>query len=167
MPAGATYEPIATTTVSGTSTTQINFSSFSGYTDLRLVMVGTTNASTNAYIQFNGDTGTNYSQTRIWGNGSSATSDRTTTSAVAQQTLWGFDSTIPHMWTVDIFSYAGSTNKTSLGTEAADDNGSGAITKMVYLWRSTSAITTIEIKLISATYFKSGFKATLYGIKAA
>lgn len=167
MAAGATYEPIATTTVSGSSITQISFSSFSGYTDLRLVMVGTTGTATNAYIQFNSDTGTNYSRTNLNGNGSAASSDRTSSSATAQQTWWGFSSTPPHLWTVDIFSYSGSTNKTSLATESADENGSGSVTRSVYLWRSTSAITSIQIKLVSATYFAAGFTATLYGIKAA
>ena len=163
----ATYEPIATTTVSGTSTTQISFSSFSGYTDLRLVMVGTVNGASNAYIQFNSDTGTNYSATNLNGNGTSASSDRITSSASGITTYWGFSNTPPHLWTVDIFGYAGSTNKTSLGSESADENGSGSVTRSVFLWRSTSAITSIQIKLISATYFLSGFTATLYGIKAA
>jgi len=63
MAAGATYEPIATTTVSGSSTSTVTFSSISGtYTDL--VIIGNLGSqTTNAfpYLQFNGDTGSNYS----------------------------------------------------------------------------------------------------------
>ena len=53
----ATYEPIATTTL-GSAAASITFSSIAGtYTDLRLVMVGTTSASDWAFVRFNGTDG--------------------------------------------------------------------------------------------------------------
>ena len=69
-----TYEPIATTTL-GSAQASVSFSSFSGYTDLVLVCVATT-ASDDQFlsVQFNGDTGSNYSNTYMTGNGSTATS---------------------------------------------------------------------------------------------
>ena len=75
MPAGNTYEPIATTTLTATNST-VTFSSIpSIYTDLVLIV---NSLGTGAYysIQVNGDTGTNYSRTRINGNGSTVTSAR-------------------------------------------------------------------------------------------
>jgi hypothetical protein len=68
----------------------------------------------------------------------------------------------------DIFSYAGSTNKTVLNKVATDKNGSGGVEYNVGLWRSTSAITSISLTLeASAQDFPVGTTATLYGILKA
>lgn len=70
MTAGQTYFPIANTTLSSAAASY-TFSSISGsYTDLVLVIGGTLSADISAGIYFNGDTGTNYSTTRMYGNGS-------------------------------------------------------------------------------------------------
>lgn len=72
----ATYEPIATTTASGSSSS-ITFSSISSaYTDLVLVAnASVTSGSDTAILRFNGDTGSNYSRTFLSGNGSSTFSE--------------------------------------------------------------------------------------------
>jgi hypothetical protein len=69
--------------------------------------------------------------------------------------------------TVDIFSYAGSTNKTALVTSQSDQNGSGAVERSCGLWRNTAAITRIDIFPNSANNFATGTTATLYGILKA
>jgi len=71
MAAGATYEPIATTTVSNSSTSTVTFSSISGtYTDLIIIgNLGSETTNAFPYLQFNGDTGSNYSYTQLYGNG--------------------------------------------------------------------------------------------------
>ena len=75
----ATYQPIETQTVSGTSTSTVTFSSIpQTYTDLVLVSAITQSADVSNYLRFNSDTGTNYSRTRLVGTGSSATSVRGT-----------------------------------------------------------------------------------------
>jgi hypothetical protein len=68
---------------------------------------------------------------------------------------------------VSIFNYAGSTNKTFLVENAADQNGSGDFTAVVGLWRSTSAITAVNLIMGGTAQYKTGTTATLYGIKAA
>ena len=73
---------------------------------------------------------------------------------------------IPMLATLDIFSYAGSTYKTALSQLSNDNNGSGATASTVGLWRSTSAITSINL-FMSGTTFQAGTTATLYGIKSA
>ena len=74
----ATYEPIATTTLASAQSS-ITFNSFSGYTDLVLVSNwASANSTAFLNIQFNGDTGNNYSETEIRGDGTSASSARTT-----------------------------------------------------------------------------------------
>ena len=162
----ATYDSIATTTLSSAASS-ITFNSIPGtFTDLRLVIVCTTSAEANMCLQFNSDTGTNYSSTFLRGNGASATSARLTNwDSVILDTPTSTSTTVPHLFTADIFSYAGSTNKTVLGTEAADRNGSGGVNGSVNLWRNTAAITSIKI-YGSGANLNSGTTATLYGIKA-
>ena len=163
----ATYEPIATTTL-GSAAASITFSSIaSSWTDLRLVLVGTGSSAVNAIMRFNSDTATNYSQTYIYGDGASAASTRLTTQTYVRLTgNGGISTTIPQMWTVDIFSYAGSTFKTSLVTASEDNNGSGNVERIVGLWRSTAAITSVLVSPTSGNW-NIGTTATLYGIKNA
>lgn len=165
--ATSTEVAIATTTL-GSAASTITFSSIpSTYTDLRLVLVGTVTNTTNDYnvnVQLNSDSGSNYSQTVLYGTGSAAGSLRE-----SSQTVWhlvngtGIKNNTPSMYTLDIQSYAGSTYKTALGEHDADYNGSGSVTRKVHLWRSTSAVTSIAITT-DATNFATGTTATLYGI---
>ena len=164
----ATYEPIATTTLSSTASS-ITFSSIPAtYTDLRLVFVGTSNTGTNCLMRFNSDSGSNYSRTYIIGDGTSASSSRNSNVTVVSLTIQnGISATIPTMRTADIFSYASSTYKTVLTNETADLNGSGSTVSGVQLWRNTAAITSLSLETTSGATFSAGTTATLYGIKAA
>lgn len=162
----STYEPIATTTLSSAAAS-ITFSSIpSTYTDLRVVLSSINSNTANMYLQFNSDTGTNYSRTYLYGDGSAAGSGRNTNLGNFALGPWNGTTTYPILTTVDIFSYAGSTYKTGLVKTDEDANGSGATTVSVNLWSSTSAITTILIGRTSGNY-NTGTIATLYGIKAA
>ena len=166
MPAGATYEPIATATGDGSSGT-ITFSSISGYTDIRAILIGTTTTSVVLGMRFNGDSTTLYSQTYLSGNGTTASSYRESTqNRNYLHSTAGTSTIIPQMWIVDIFNYAGSTNKTSLVQCSMDFNGSGAVEREVCLYRSTSAITSVSF-ITGSGAFSTNFTATLYGIKAA
>jgi len=166
----ATYENIATTTLTNNTTDNITFSSIANtYTDLRVILVCSVSTSTGgAIFQVNGDTGTNYSFTELDGNGSTAGS-YSMSNQIRIYLNYGADtmSTIPVMFTIDSFSYAGSTNKSFLITESNDQNGAGQVTRAVALWRSTSAITSIKLSFGGGNFFKSGATATLYGIKSA
>jgi hypothetical protein len=169
-----TYEPIATTTL-GSNTSTITFSSIgSTYTDLRIVLVGRTNrASTGndtVFLRFNSNTTESYSYTRLLGDGanvSSAAGTDLTSNVAGYIPRNNNTSGIFGLVTVDIFSYAGSTNKTYLSTTSADLNGSGDVVRIVGLWRSTSAITSITFSLSSTFQYLTGTTATLYGIKNA
>lgn len=164
----ATYEPIATTTL-GSAASTITFSSIPNtYTDLRVVLVPIGTASFGTRLNINSDTGSNYSLTYISGDGVNATSGRfssqTTLYIDPTGTLTG---TTPNLITVDIFSYAGSTNKTGLVEINADKNGSGRVLRDVILWRSTSAITSLTFAIDGTGNYNTGTTATLYGIKSA
>ena len=161
-----TYEPIATTTL-GSAASTITFSSIpSTYTDLKLIIVPTvTSGTADAKLTFNGDTATNYSQTRLQGTGTSALSGSRANDAFIYLDRNTINQT-PALESIDIFSYAGSTYKTLLQQNSEDFNGSGAVAVMVALWRSTAAITSITLTTTASTY-AVGTTATLYGILKA
>lgn len=163
MAAGATYEPIATSTFTAAST--VDFTSIPGtYTDLRIVFTAIGSTTNYERIRFNGDTGFNYSRTLLAGDGSATYSTRTTGDDYIRVYYDALSTTLPSVYIHDIFSYAGSTNKTMLSTVASDKNGSGTVVRCVNLWRSTSAITSISIYPSTGTITGT---ATLYGIKSA
>lgn len=164
----ATYEPIATTTISSSGINTITFSSIPNtYTDLRISFLWKGDYA-NPFLQINSDTGTNYSNTRLTGNGTTAASSRqTTTDSITLSPLTGLDTTgYPAATQIDVFSYAGSTYKTLLIATSVDLNGSGSTVREVGLWRSTSAITSITLGLTTGSSCV-GTTATLYGIKNA
>ena len=165
MAAGRTYTPIATTTVSGTTAT-VSFSSISSsYTDLILLCsYGSTNTM---YIQFNGDTGSNYSTTILYGTGTTASSTRSTSAVRAYiGGYWvGSDSGAnSNVITSHIQNYSNSTTyKTVLSRSSNPSNEADAL---VGLWRSTSAINAITVG-VTAGNLTVGSTFTLYGIAAA
>ena len=162
----ATYEKIATTTL-GSANTTISFGSIAAsWTDLRMVLVCKASTAMDAYVQYNSDTGSNYSLTEINGNGSAASSLRTINATyILLDSNGSISAAQPQLFTFDIFSYAGSTFKTCLINMSRDYNGSGNVTNTVGLWRSTSAINTITIT--GTANFAIGTTATLYGILKA
>lgn len=156
------YVKIAETTLS-TAASTITFSSIPNtYTDLRLVVVGTSTTSGGLGIRFN-SSGTGYSVTRLRGNGTAASSDRET--STTSLNVGNIASTQPSLYNFDIFSYAGSTNKTALCQTSNDLNGSGWVYSTVGLWSNTAAITSISVLEILGYQLAIGTTATLYGIK--
>jgi len=164
--ATSTEVAIATTTL-GSAASSITFSSIpSTYTDLRVVVVGKQSGAGNyAGLRFNGDTATNYSITTLWGTGAGAYSARDINDTnMFYQWNGVTTSTIPVFHTVDIFSYAGSTYKTSLFTVSQDTNGGTSVDRVVGLWRSTSAINSLTFMFNGSDTWSAGTTATLYGI---
>jgi hypothetical protein len=168
----ATYEPIATTTL-GSAQSSVTFASISGsYTDLVLVIRTQLSGASNAFIamNFNNDTSSNYSITRVYGNGSTATSDKfSNQGSIDAGFMPGADGTGQGTIIAHIMNYSNTTTyKTSL---VRWESQAGASTKQytaaeVGLWRSTSAISEIDLAP-NGTNFNSGSTFTLYGIKSA
>jgi hypothetical protein len=159
-----TYEKIATQTL-GSAASSITFSSITAnWTDLILVFDGSTASNAYPSLRFNGDTGTNYSNTNFRGNGSSAQSTRFS-SANEMDIAYGSPlSTTQTNFIIHFMNYSNSTtNKTVLARTNNADRETGAA---VGLWRSTTAITSITLKTNSPN-FNVGSTFTLYGIKAA
>ncbi len=166
MPAGSTYSTIATTTL-GSATTSYTFNSVpTTYTDIILVANILPTATTRVKIQVgNGsvDTASNYSYTILYGNGSSAASNRVSSGNEIDY-YW---SALPVGWSnyiIQLQNYSNTTtNKTILGR---GNSAAVEVLTNVGLWRSTSAINTIKI-FSSVGNFDPGSTFTLYGIAAA
>ena len=164
MAAGSTYTPIATTTL-GSAQASYTFSSISGsYTDLILIAAPVYSSSTtNFAVQVgNGsvDTGSNYSYTRIYGDGTSAASDRETSYAYAALGILGANGNM-------IGHFQNYANTTTYKTILGRGNSSSYVSAYVSLWRSTSAINIIKVYPANGANFNSGTSLTLYGIAAA
>lgn len=164
MPASNTYEPIATTTLTS-ATASVSFGSIpQTYTDLVIVsQMQLTTGSQAVFLRFNSDDSANYSVTRVYGNGSTATSDRFSSQTGGIDISYISNSA----WTIantNIQNYSNSTTyKTVLGRW-----GSSAFTTLIAgLWRSTNVITSLTLTPYGSDTFISGSTFTLYGIKAA
>jgi len=158
----STYTPIATQTLTSTASSVTLSSIPQGYTDLVLVVAGKNSSSTySPYIQFNGDTSTNYSITSLYGDGSNAASARASNTATA---YFGSLGATQVNAIVQIQNYSNTTTyKTALiRINAADFR----VYASVMLWRSTAAITSLTVFNESPGTFASATTFSLYGIAA-
>jgi len=157
----ATYEPIATNTLTSAQSS-VTFSSISGsYTDLVLVFTNTHSGSlAGVYLsQINGDTGSNFSETKLYGTGSVAGTDRNQNTTSVNIGLSN-SSQCNNIWYFMNYS-----NTTTYKTVLARGNSAAGQTRTsAALWRSTAAITSFKIDGVT---FDIGSTFTLYGIKAA
>lgn len=166
----ATYTPIATQTLTNSSTITVSFTSIpSTYTDLVLIVSAkvTTAGANNYGIQFNSDTGTNYSRTLLNGSGTSASSSRNSNQNYVTMGVVANSGQAESIQITQIMNYANTTTYKTALNRCAWVEGTQAV---VGLWRSTSAINRIDIFLeqtYGTNYFTSGATFTLYGIKAA
>jgi hypothetical protein len=161
-----TYEPIATQNGTGSSAT-VTFTSIPAtYTDLVLIANPVFTTASNINIRINGDTATNYSDTYLYGDGSSATSARDTTQNIMywSGTSVGVTSANRDNGIAHFMNYGNTTtNKTVL---LRYNQPSQILGQGVGLYRSTAAITSISV-IASAGNFDALSTFTLYGIKAA
>ena len=166
MAAGATYEPIATTTL-GSAEASITFNSFGGYTDLILVCRHATNAGGNTHLRFNGDNGSNYSNTFLRGDGTTASSVKGNNESWMTLESFGFPtSAFGAITTAHIMNYSNTTTYKSVISRGSNANSGSGVSAVVNLWRNTAAITSMTI-FSSAATFSADSVFTLYGIAAA
>ena len=160
----ATYEPIATYTVSGGSTAAVSFSSLGTYTDIVIIENYALSTASQSVLTFNSST-SGYSNTNLYGNGTSATSSRFTG-------LSGIGSTpgigdTANQQNVLIRNVQNFSNSTTYKTVIQRRNDAAASTwATVGLWQNTAAITSITLTTAGG-FYNSGSTFTLYGIKAA
>ena len=172
MTAGSTYTPLATTTLGSASNT-VTFSSIpSTYTDLIIVTDAGASVISEVDLRVGNssvDTGSNYSVTKLTGDGSTATSVRQ-----SGQTYWrpNYNSLYDNAngKSVHIFQFMNYANTTTYKTLLYRGNAAGyGVDASVGLWRSTSAINIITLyaNVAGTKNFLTGSTFTLYGIAAA
>lgn len=164
-----TYNLIASNMLT-TSAASVTFSAIPNtFTDLvlRVSARGDTEGAVNGRfrIEFNGDFGfTNYKSTSLVGDGSSATSSRSTERilvTMSGQTADGFGSA-----EVYIPNYLSTVNKPMGIFGVAESNTANVnMAAGAGLYLSSSAITSVTIRQHSGTNFVSGSSFFLYGIK--
>ena len=156
-----TYVALATQTL-GTAAATVIFSGISqAYTDLVLVMTNIPSGSSGQDIKvnFNGDTGANYSRTYLLGSGTAASSGRSSGAS-----YWAPSGSYSNENIIfNFMNYSNTTTyKTFIGKTAAPGDYYAAT---VGLWRSTSAITSIVFGLAGGS-FDAGSTFSIYGIAA-
>jgi hypothetical protein len=163
MPAGNTYEAIATTTL-GSANDTVTFSSIpSTYTDLILVSNVIPTSSPYIFYRINSDSGSNYSRTQLIGNGTSASSGRFSNESymyVSTTTISGSSTFISQFQ-----NYSNTTTNKTVLTRQSDAGGN--VSAIVSLWRSTAAINNIVVTTTGYSTFAAGSTFSLYGIASA
>jgi hypothetical protein len=169
------FESIATVTAAG-GETSLTFTSIpSTYTHLQIRGIGRTQASailSLSRVQFNSDTGTNYTQHTLYGNGSTVAVDTNTSDTAIQwlAPIPGNNATanVFGAMILDVHDYKSTTKYKTVRVFAGDDGNAANVDYRVFLksglWMSTSAITSINL-FCSGQTWAAGTTYALYGIK--
>jgi hypothetical protein len=168
----ATTYTLISSNVLSSSAASVTFSAIpSTYTDLVLrwsARLDTTSSEVD--LRFNSDSATNYSSTRIVGNGATASSLRISSA----NNLRFFESANYSTDTANTFnsmeiyipSYTVSQNKPFSSFVGTETNATTAyLVAQANLWSNTAAITSIVLDPISSANFVAGSSFYLYGIK--
>lgn len=157
--------PIATYTLPSTASNIIFSNVPQNYQDLMLVAsVQKTSSTADPFVSLNNDyTSNSASRTLLYGNGSSAISDRRSNDSTNY--IWPItgSSTIFSSVIVHILNYTSSVQKTLLWRVAQDLNGSG-VSVIGVGRKNIGAVTYVEFNANGS--FSAGSTMTLYGIKA-
>jgi len=159
-----TYTLIDSVTL-GSSASSVTFSGISaaGKGDLVLAIQQNSATAQDIRLRFNGDSGSNYSYVYMLGNGSTATSEAGSFSAVRVGVNSLSTGTNKQQAIIQIMDYASDKHKSVLARSnvtGGDEPGAEATANR---WANTSAITTILIG-VSATEFVAGSTFFLYQI---
>lgn len=162
------YESIATAVGTGSSAT-ITFSSIPAtFKHLQIRAIARVASSSGAYLQYNSDTGTNYTRHYLEGNGSTVAAGSGTSQTKIDYLQAISTASTNGVNIVDILDYANTNKyKTTRILGGFDVNGTGQIGLGSGLWMSTSAISTITITTSGGANFATTTQFALYGIKGA
>jgi hypothetical protein len=171
--AAGAYELIATQLITA-NTADLTFTSIPQtykHLQLRFVARGNNNV-TNLRFRLNSDTGSNYANHSLFGNGSGVFSDNSTSSTRMFTSEFSYDSASPTgaftPGIVDFLDYSSSSKNTTIRC-LMGFNDSG-VTPNIRLrssaWFNTAAVTSLLVYTDSGTgRFVAGSRFSLYGIK--
>lgn len=163
-PEGA-YDALATVTLSA-NTTSITFTGIPGgykHLQIRGIANSSSGSEDNQVLRFNGDSGNNYSQHLLYGNGSSAFSSGNPSSSIPYPSLPGTSGNFTAS-VIDILDYASTTkNKTVRILGGWETNSTGRMSLTSGAWYNLSPITSIAFTCGANLTQYSSF--ALYGVK--
>jgi hypothetical protein len=160
---GAAYDLLETQTLAS-SAASVTFTGLGSYTDYKHLQIrATVKAAGLTLMRFNGDTGSNYADHRLQGDGSLVESyNRTSQTSMIAGRSANAGTNIFGPLVCDILDFSSTNKNTTIRTFSANlyDNllsfGSG-------FYNITSAITSIE--LFESSSFFTGCRFSLYGVK--
>lgn len=168
------FEHIETQTVGAGGAANITFSSIPQtykHLQIRGLVQATFGSNTmdTFYVRLNSDTGSNYSQHGLYGNGTSAGSfgnASQTYGAAGYVRLTSVADSIFGANVIDILDYAStSKNKTVRGLGGVDANGSGAIILTSSVWLNSSTAVNAITLVYPAQTLRQYSTFSLYGVK--
>lgn len=172
-PSTSSYESIATTTVGSGGTATVSFTSIpSTYKHLEIryiVRADVADFDSALLMRFNSDTSSNYSWHILRGSGSSIYVDGAANNSnplVGSQVGNSSTASVFGAGTISVLDYADTNKyKTSRALGGFDANGSGYIQLSSQGWRSTSAVSSIQLTFSTGSGFLQYSQFALYGIK--
>ena len=172
---GNSFDLLETTliTTNTASVTFSNLNTYSAYKHLQIrFLAKNTNTSDAApetlAMRFNSDTGSNYAFHALFGNGSSVTSNASTTrtaiSAIGRVSQ-SSTSTIFAAGVIDVLDFSNSSKNTTVRSLGGINSSSSVIELRSGFWNNTAAVTSILLYDDGGRDFVSGSRFSLYGIK--
>ena len=165
--------PLMTTTLA-TNTASVTFSSIpQEYSHLQVRIWGynTSGSDRTLWMQLNSDSGSNYRNHYLSGNGSAASAGADAAATVgilpfnasSSQTGFNGDSTKASVVIMDILDYTNTNKNTTVRTLGGwDGNGTGYVYLSSGLWMNTAAVSSLYFQLPYSSIFGSGTTFALY-----
>lgn len=159
-----TYEPIATSSPTGNTVTLSSIPQT--YTDLRLVVNGSSTTSTSIFVKFNGDTGTNYHVQGQQAVGAGAPTVASASAAYLSGAFADWNPTYSNTYILDIFNYTTSSKtKSGMWSYTSAESSGRYHSSGGFMWNNTSSgINSIQVYLANASYSFSNTTITIFGI---
>ena len=166
IPIVGSYDALASVTVPSGGVSSVTFAGIpTGYSHLQIRGTYLNSSAGSALINLNGDTTNTWPFHQLYGTGSSAVSNASTTSTFGQLSYGDGSSTAPVGFVCDILDYANNNKYKTFRTLSGNDtNGAGYILLRSNLWQSTSAITSMVLTAQSGSFAQYSSFA-LYGVK--
>ena len=174
--AAGAYELISTTVLSTTATT-VTFSSIpQNYKHLQIRTTSKSNYTSAGYqgsrqLIFNGDYTSNWSSHRIWGTGSTVSSEAYGLSGATGGYGWGIANSGTSMFdasVIDILDYTSTSKNKTLRSLSGFTNTASADYRIALTsaaWRSTAAVNEILFTMNDGSSYQVGTRFSLYGVK--
>ena len=161
------YESIATVSVGSGGTSAVEFTGIAGtysHLQIRGLAKGGETTYSQFKIQFNSDTGANYSTHALYGEGSAAGAEGF--SGYSFGAFYSGSTTNFGALVIDVLDYANTNKYKTVRTLAGvDGNGSGIIDLASAGWRNTNAVTSVKITTAGTGTIAEYSHFALYGIK--